>query len=759
MDTMVDMTNMKLVRMHEKSPDNILNSEYLVKEKIEPREYQLTIANNCLNRNSLVIIPTGLGKTIIAAILTAKTFELYPSDHKIILMAPTKPLITQHAQNFHKFIRFPQGQKNDSDETILTGSISPEARQEIYEGNKLLFYTPQTLRNDLLQERYDLKDVCMIIYDEAHRASGNYAYCDIARIYKEVNPDGKTLGLTASPGSNKEKIETLCRNLNIPSGNIELRTRNDQDVRPYLHRMEIESIGVKMNSLMHEILRDLNSLYKEKLGSLIRLGILDEKGWNINRISRKNLIEINRNILTKINNKKRQPYGDNRNLYKALSINAEAMRLGHMISVVEGQGLDVLMEYFDKIHKESQKSNASKAVRNLVHHPLMHRTKKSLLSAKNIDPELLIHPKYFKLRDLLEKQLHDNPNSKILVFAKLRDTVRQMTSNLEKIDGIRPVRFVGQSSKGKKDKGLSQKNQVKIIEQFKQGTHNVLVSTNVAEEGLDIAECDLVVFYDTVASEIRLIQRRGRTARERDGRVIILYCKDTSDEIYLHIALQRLKRMRETLKKKTQHPKNHKLTSFIKENHKGRNKTENGFEARHKRATCKKQKDKPDNSNRRKPESSNTAIRLNKEIPSHYGIREALNQQGIESMTLDMSSFDGIRLEIFKPALSIGHKLAMLFLKRKHLEFLIDLYNANAPERSLIIQDLAELRERFEVLVFFLLDDTQNSRYEVPKREAIDKVRKQWEVISRSEIIQIRSTNELNDLISKIVDNVMEDPR
>ena len=83
---------------------------------------------------------------------------------------------------------------------------------------------------------------------------------------------------------------------------------------------------------------------------------------------------------------------------------------------------------------------------------------------------------------------------------------------------------------------------------LKQGNYNVLVSTNVGEEGLDIAECDLVVFYDVVASEIRLIQRKGRTARHREGKVIILYCKGTHDEIYLRIAFNKLKKMNVNLK-------------------------------------------------------------------------------------------------------------------------------------------------------------------------------------------------------------------
>jgi Fanconi anemia group M protein len=132
----------------------------------------------------------------------------------------------------------------------------------------------------------------------------------------------------------------------------------------------------------------------------------------------------------------------------------------------------------------------------------------------------------------------------------LRDSVKNIVKKLKTSNSeiIKPARFVGQATKSKDDKGLSQKNQLEILEQFKQGQCNILVSTNVGEEGLDIAECDLVIFYDVVASEIRFIQRKGRTARHREGKVIILYCKDTHDEIYMHIALSKLSKMNVNLK-------------------------------------------------------------------------------------------------------------------------------------------------------------------------------------------------------------------
>ena len=161
----------------------------------------------------------------------------------------------------------------------------------------------------------------------------------------------------------------------------------------------------------------------------------------------------------------------------------------------------------------------------------------------------MIHPKYHILEKILSDEIKHNSDSRILVFVKFRVSVKNIVNMLKKVKDIKPARFVGQATKSKDDKGLSQKRQIEILEQFKEGTYNVLVSTNVGEEGLDIAECDLVIFYDVVASEIRFIQRRGRTARHREGKVVILYCKNTNDEIYMRIVLSKLKKMDVNLKK------------------------------------------------------------------------------------------------------------------------------------------------------------------------------------------------------------------
>jgi len=127
---------------------------------------------------------------------------------------------------------------------------------------------------------------------------------------------------------------------------------------------------------------------------------------------------------------------------------------------------------------------------------------------------------------------------------------------LAQIPGIRPMRFVGQASRGE-DIGLSQKEQVEILRKFREGEVNVIVATSIGEEGLDIPQVDLVVFYEPVPSEIRTIQRRGRTGRSAAGRVVMLVTRDTRDEAYFYSARrkeskmhQELDRLRKELKQK-----------------------------------------------------------------------------------------------------------------------------------------------------------------------------------------------------------------
>ena len=534
---MIEIKGIKEDRSNSKNSKN----KYLREKQIEHREYQLKIAQACASKNSLVVLPTGLGKTIIGVYVAAKILEQFPPNSKIIVLAPTRPLINQHYDSFRNLMTIPEEQF-----IVLTGKIAPEKRVDLFRENQIIFYTPQTLRNDLANRKYTLESVCLIIFDEAHHASGDYAYTLIADEYVDQNPDGTILGLTASPGSTKEKIRVLCKNLHVPLENIHTRTRKDVDVKTYLKPMDVYKIGVNLTELMEEAYIAVQKLLEQRLQYLSQLGFLNVKADSLRtKVIRKDLLKLNAELVRLV-----QGDGDKTGVYSALSVNAQGLILFHMIELIEQQGLDVLLIYLTKVKQDARKKTSSKAVKILASDHMINSLYIELKKNEDYYPEKLVHPKFYLLEKLLVQEFEKNPPSRVLVFVKLRDSVKNITNKL-KLNAknlIKPARFVGQSTKSKDDKGMSQKKQLEILEQFKRGTYNVLVSTNVGEEGLDIAECDLVIFYDVVASEIRFIQRKGRTARHREGKVIILYCKNTHDEIYMHIALNKLKKMNFNLK-------------------------------------------------------------------------------------------------------------------------------------------------------------------------------------------------------------------
>ena len=647
-------------------------SSLLEPGKIESRKYQISIANQCVNKNSLVVLPTGLGKTVIAVLVSAKTLELFPEESKVIIVAPTRPLITQHYNFFLRTFKVPEEKFS-----ILTGKVTPSKRTELFEANQIIFFTPQTLRNDMINERYNLTDACLIIFDEAHHASGDYPYSLIADKFMEQNPDGNLLALTASPGATKKKITELCANLHVPLENIHIRTRQDRDVKDYLKPMDIYKIGVKLTTLMKDTYYSIQFILEERLQYLSQLNFLNVKSEILHeKVIRKDLLKLNKQLTDILKGS-----GDKTGVYSAISINAQALILYHMLELIEQQGLDILLEYLEGLNDDAKKKASSKAIKILASNAHLRQVFIELKKNEEYSPEKLVHPKYEILNNYILKELKNNPASRILVFVKLRSTVRNIVKKLDLNDLIKPVRFVGQASKSKNDKGLSQKKQIEILEDFKAGVYNVLVATNVAEEGLDIAECDLVIFYDVVASEIRLIQRKGRTARHRGGKVVILYCKETHDEIYLRIALNKLKKMNVHLKnpqdlqnflessssqedtselEKDSNYLNNSNNSRLKSNENDRKTKQSNLN------TFVKRREKEES---RVQDSGNFKIKVSTSISMKFGLRKKLQENNIPHEMLDLKReiiiFKRVLIQIHEPRQFFQEKTRMRIQKEK----------------------------------------------------------------------------------------------
>ncbi len=496
-----------------------ISHPFVVPETMEKRAYQFSISMNALERNTLVVIPTGLGKTAIALIVAAS--RLYQNGGKVLMMAPTKPLVEQHLRYFRAHLAIPG---DDTKFAMFTGEAPPEKRTAEWMAASVILATPQVIKNDLIAGRYDLTDVTLLIVDEAHRAVGNYAYVFLAERYMHTAHDPLILAMTASPGGNREKIADIVENLHISA--VESRTEQDPDVRPYVHEKEIEIIHVDLPPPLKTALDDLKALVSDRLSQLKQAGfpVTDQAS-----LSMKALQEISAIIQQRI--AERDASG-----FAAASIHAELMKLRHAIGLAESQGCMVLKAYLQKLLAEGNAPGGSKASKRIAYDPRFMQ-----LINQSIEWKEECHPKLLILPDLVRSILDESPDTKIIIFATYRDTVNMIVDTL-RAAGITAERFVGKANRDQ-EKGLSQKRQIATISRFREGEFPVLVATSVGEEGLDIPSTDVVIFYEPVPSEIRSIQRKGRTGRHSTGRIIVLVTRKTADETFQIVSRRREKAM------------------------------------------------------------------------------------------------------------------------------------------------------------------------------------------------------------------------
>jgi len=482
------------------------------KGSLESRMYQEAILGRAVENNLLCVLPTGLGKTPIAIVLSVFRLEKYPGS-KILILAPTKPLIEQHLNTFRDVLNLPE-----NDFVLLTGMIKPEDREESYRQSKIIFATPQTVENDLKNKRLDLEGFSLVVFDEAHHSIGDYAYPYIAKAYLENAKNPRILGLTASPGGTKEKISEIMNNLGIEK--VEIRTEEDFDVKPFVKKKQIEWIHVELPQTFFNIRESLRKSYENRLKNLKKLGFSKP----VRLVNKRDLLDLQ---------KKFAASGSSHRKFWGVSLVSQAIKAEHALSLIETQGINSLESYFRKMRSEKARSSQSLVKDSDV--------KKAMYLTGKLSEKGFRHPKISKLCEIVSSQLRANPRSKIIVFANYRNMVREIVGVLGEVEKAKSIEFMGQRE------GLTQKEQKKRISEFREGKYNILVTTSVGEEGIDIPEMELAVFYEPVPSEIRSIQRRGRVGRTKLGKIMILITKKTRDEAYYWTAHRKESLMKKTL--------------------------------------------------------------------------------------------------------------------------------------------------------------------------------------------------------------------
>ena len=485
-----------------------------LKDGVEARAYQIRALKNALSSSCLMVMPTGFGKTAVEWMVMAEFLRQH--DKKIILIAPTTGLVAQQQRMARDMI-------NIDPEHILryTGETAPEKRHEIWRKGRILMATPQVIRNDATNRRISLDDVSLIIFDEAHHATGNHAYAQVGDLYLSQNPSGFTLAATASPGSTKGAILEVAKRLGIDR--LDVSIKDEALLKPYAVTLHNDVIYVDLPESLKTLIFPLQEHQSLEVESIQRMGFMG----SVKNLTSRIITEAQQSISRAISRRDKRGYNAARKV-------SDIRRMHMLLDLLKTQGVKAGLAFLDKA--ESEGRSGDRGTNRFLAQPVIHNFRND---ARNLGE---LHPKAEIVNKMVKQKISENPNSRIIIFTEYRYTVNNLTELLSNIEGVKVSQFIGQSSSGKQ-KGMTQKEQLARLEEFRSGKVNVLVATSVGEEGLDVPAAELVLLYEPVPSAIRSIQRRGRTARQTSGTVKTLVARETRDQFVSHAAKAREKKM------------------------------------------------------------------------------------------------------------------------------------------------------------------------------------------------------------------------
>ncbi|KAA1468605.1 P-loop containing nucleoside triphosphate hydrolase protein [Dentipellis sp. KUC8613] len=503
-------------------PDLLAARRWIFPLNRPKREYQFNISKHCLFDNTLVALPTGLGKTFIAGVVMLNFYRWFPGG-KVVFVAPTKPLVAQQIEACHKTCGIP-----GRDAAELTGSVAKAKRNRLWQEKRVFYMTPQTLEHDLMSENCDVGEIVLLVVDEAHKGTGDYSYAKVVRFLMAKNPHFRVLALTATPGGNPEAVQSIIDSLHI--SRIEIRNEESLDIRGYINKKKIEQHIITMNDDIVK-LRDL--LSKIMIG-------------HVRRLAKDGILRGNLDPVYMHPFRLQAAMGEIRNrpdaarlswAYPVLKkVGTLARAMGYLLEASPQMCYGCLKEAADDSGGSEGKSSASKLTNDPVFRELMRELESQRLQG------FAIHPKMETLKriviDHFGKRMEDTDvqevngdgtnrdhagQTRVMVFVSFREAVDEIVAFLNQESPLlRATKFIGQGTDKQGKKGFAQSEQLKVIEQFKQGDFNILVSTSIGEEGLDIGEIDMIVCYESQKTPIRMLQRVGRTGRKRDGYVHVL---------------------------------------------------------------------------------------------------------------------------------------------------------------------------------------------------------------------------------------------
>lgn len=460
--------------MDENVDEHISDIEEEAQEQTEamrefhPREYQLQILAHARVQNCIAFLDTGTGKTFIAIMLLQET------KGKAVFIAPTRALVLQQglvAQKFNINAGIFQGRKCET-----MGRLKWMKKLEQHSA---FFFTPQLFLNVLRYGYLRIEHFSLLIFDECHWCFGQHPYNNILREFVDpLTNRPKIFGMTASPVTSKvtssislvDKVAELANNLYCTYAPVDRASVDQVANKPQVQIERFKEVQTPLH-LESEI--------------LARLSVFDTEG---------ELPELEEAL------RKNQPY-----VFDLLGGLGFALYLRDIAGRVSGVGLqsELLLlaeEFYKPVFKSSR-------IRRLM----------------------AILTKHFA-----EIQVRQ---TKAIVFTERRITAYYLSKILQfdpEFSSYQCDVVVGlNSEKGRFDMvKMRDAQQESVIRRFREEEINVLIATSVAEEGLDIPSCDLVIRFESFSSNLRsYVQSRGRARQLNSKFYLLLEEKDDAMDL------------------------------------------------------------------------------------------------------------------------------------------------------------------------------------------------------------------------------------
>jgi ERCC4-related helicase len=427
--------------------DNHASRTWHFPTNLARRQYQYDIIQQALCQNSLIALPTGLGKTFIAAVIMYNYYRWFPSG-RIIFMAPTRPLVTQQLEATLKNVEI------DARQTVeMTGGQSPTQREQLWRDQRVFFLTPQVLQNDLTSGICDARQLVLLVFDEAHRALGNHAYCDVVRLLTEMTDSWRVriLALTATPASNVETVQQIIDNLLLSK--IIIRSDESPDVKPYVHGKTIETVVVPESADINFIRTQFEShIVKPYLDKLVHLGV-----FNIADPAKLGSFQLlsARDSFRKTKVSSKSVLGAVEGLFAIL------ISLYHSYDLLILHGITAFKTHLMRLPESTM--HQTRLRHELDANPFFVQLLAHIESKMQL-PFFVSHPKIDIVEHKLLQHFTDATGpTRAIVFSQYRESVYEIVSKLNRhAPTLKVMAFVGQSGSNGERQQITQRQQIDV---------------------------------------------------------------------------------------------------------------------------------------------------------------------------------------------------------------------------------------------------------------------------------------------------------